>query len=431
LFPSTVAEAPKARGAGEAGSGSLEELGHAERSSSKPLAALDVHDAVVGLIEPAEMNGPEEDGPDAVSDLLETDGLAPEQMRDEDLLVSPAQGGVVGDLADLEMRWVGDGSWVAGEGPEGRDVEGGRPLLLESLVRALEVEGLPKGIERPLLGAKSRPGRESGVFLQGAVHALVPAILLRFAGLGELGGNAERDPPDGQTGETTQSIGGKGSSVVGADPVREAVFAEEMLEAAACELRIDALEAAALEEKSGVGILDGEGIAEGPIAGPELAFEVGGPGGIGRIHGIGRRPGMGATPTRLAGGDEVVLNQDAMDGIDGGCDFELILQDAPDLRRSPAVAAANLKDALDYGLGGQVRAGVRPVGAILEPGEALLLIALDPFVTRGARDAIAAAELGEGKEGAFGFQHETGAFSGHCSSLPRHGQLLSQRKPPV
>ena len=109
------------------------------------------------------------------------------------------------------------------------------------------------------------------------------------------------------------------------------VSTEEMLEAAAGELRIDALEATALEEESGVGILDGEGVAERTVAGPELALEVGGPGRIGRIHGIGRRPGMGATAARLSGGDEVVLDAEAMDGVDGRWGVELVAKNALDL----------------------------------------------------------------------------------------------------
>jgi hypothetical protein len=372
------------------------------------------------------MQGPEEDGPNAVADFLEADGLASQQVRDEDLPVYPAEGGVVGDLADLEMRWIGEGLRVAWKGPEGGDVKRGRPLLLESLVGALEVEGLPKGIERPLLSPEARLGRKGGVFLQGAVHALVAAILLRLAGLDELRGDPEGDPPDGETGETAQGVGGEGSSVVGADPVGEAVLAEEVLETAACQLGIDALETAALEEETRVGILDGERVAECPVAGPELAFEVGGPGGVGDVHGVGGRPGMGAPPPRFPRGDEVVLDEDAMDGINGGWGVELVLKDALDLGSPPAVAATNLEDPRHNGFGSEVRAGVRPVGAIFQPSESLLLVAFNPLVTGAPGDPVASAELGEGEEGAFGFQDETGAFSRHGSSLPRHGQLLSQ-----
>jgi len=44
-----------------------------------------IHDTVVGLIQPAEMDGTEVDGPDAVSDLFESDDVAFQETADEHL----------------------------------------------------------------------------------------------------------------------------------------------------------------------------------------------------------------------------------------------------------------------------------------------------------------------------------------------------------
>ena len=112
------------------------------------------------------------------------------------------------------------------------------------------------------------------------------AILLGFAGLDELVSDAELDPPDGEAGKAAEGRGrGKGMAVIGADPLGESVVAEEEVEASAGLEGVETLEGTALEEESGVSILDGEGVAEGAVAGPEFALEIGGPGGIGGVHG--------------------------------------------------------------------------------------------------------------------------------------------------
>jgi len=69
---------------------------------------LDVPDTEVSLVQPTEVNGPEVDGPEASPDLLEPDELALEEVRDEDFAVLPANGGVLGDFANLEMKGVGN-----------------------------------------------------------------------------------------------------------------------------------------------------------------------------------------------------------------------------------------------------------------------------------------------------------------------------------
>ena len=51
---------------------------------------FDIHDAEVGLVEPAEVDGSEEDGPDVLGDLIETDGCVFEQAADEDLATLPS-----------------------------------------------------------------------------------------------------------------------------------------------------------------------------------------------------------------------------------------------------------------------------------------------------------------------------------------------------
>ena len=48
----------------------------------------------------------------------------------------------------------------------------------------------------------------SGFFLQGQVDPFMAAVLLRFAGLDALDGDAEFQPPHGELGEAEQGVAG-------------------------------------------------------------------------------------------------------------------------------------------------------------------------------------------------------------------------------
>src|SRR5260221_14585457 len=88
-----------------------------------------------------------------------------------------------------------------------------------------------------------RAWRSGCLLLEGKVHALVPAVLLRMAGLDALDGNAEAKPPDRELGEVEQGIGAsKGDAVVGADGQRQAAFAKQPFEGRAGEVFAGRLE---------------------------------------------------------------------------------------------------------------------------------------------------------------------------------------------
>ena len=62
------------------------------------------------------------------------------------------------------------------------------------------------------------------------MHALVPPVLLRVAGLDALDLDAEPKPPDGELREIEQAVrAGEGHAVVGADRAGEATLAEQLL----------------------------------------------------------------------------------------------------------------------------------------------------------------------------------------------------------
>ena len=85
-------------------------------------------------------------------------------------------------------------------------------------MRPFGIELVHEGVEAGLLLQAVHAWRAGGFLLQGEVHALVAAVLLRMAGLDALDGDAEPQPPDRELGEVEQGIGtGEGDAVVGAD----------------------------------------------------------------------------------------------------------------------------------------------------------------------------------------------------------------------
>lgn len=73
-------------------------------SSVSPFITFHIHDAVVRLVEPPQMNGTEIHGPEAFADLLEAEVFAAEEIGHEHLLTLPANRGVLRDLPNLEMQ---------------------------------------------------------------------------------------------------------------------------------------------------------------------------------------------------------------------------------------------------------------------------------------------------------------------------------------
>ena len=96
---------------------------------------------------------------------------------------------------------------------------------------ALAVELLDEGVEAGLLLEAVHAGRPGRLLLEGEVHALETAVLLRVARLDALDGDAQSEPPDRQLGEIEQAVrAGERQAVVAADGVGQAAFEEEPLE---------------------------------------------------------------------------------------------------------------------------------------------------------------------------------------------------------
>ena len=111
---------------------------------------------------------------------------------------------------------------------------------MERFVRSLVVIDSAEFVEPTLLSTKMGARGRGGLFLEGPVHAFVPAILLGLSWLNELWDDAEGDPPDGELREPCDGGGGEGVAVVGSDALGQAELVEEAAEATDRGLKIKA-----------------------------------------------------------------------------------------------------------------------------------------------------------------------------------------------
>jgi hypothetical protein len=85
-------------------------------SASSAHTVHHIHDTIVGLIQPPEVDGTEVGRPDGVSDLLEADGVTLQETADKDLPSIPPESGVTGDATESKCPgyWSGSGRGVNG-----------------------------------------------------------------------------------------------------------------------------------------------------------------------------------------------------------------------------------------------------------------------------------------------------------------------------
>jgi hypothetical protein len=103
----------------------------------------------------------------------------------------------VGDHHDFVVEGIVDiGQALIGAG--GGLIDLGRTLHAQGFVRALVVEDIDEVIELGLLLQEVRTGRLGGFFLQGQMHALMAAVLLRMTRPDPFNPNPQAQPPNRQ-----------------------------------------------------------------------------------------------------------------------------------------------------------------------------------------------------------------------------------------
>ena len=112
---------------------------------------LHVHDAVVGLVEPAEAEGSVVHGPESIADLLEADDSMFEQAAHEDFALVPFDGAVTGDEPELVMAGILELGRAIDVGARRGPVDRGRRLEVQCFMRPFVVVDLPELVEAILL----------------------------------------------------------------------------------------------------------------------------------------------------------------------------------------------------------------------------------------------------------------------------------------
>ena len=97
-------------------------------------------------------------------------------------------------------------------------------------MRSFLVENLDELIEARLLLKEIRSRWFGSFFFQSEMHAFMPAVLLRMAGLDAFDADAQPKPPHGQLAQVEQRVSGsEGHAVVAADVGRQAALAKKSL----------------------------------------------------------------------------------------------------------------------------------------------------------------------------------------------------------
>src|SRR6266436_1831344 len=240
------------------------------------------------LAQTPEPQRPKVNVPDPVRNLFEAHVFADADGRDVHPPTVPPHAAVGADGADFEAIRVLERRQPVGHRSVRRGVAGGRRLLIERLMRALVVELLPKSIEAALLRRETAGRWARGLGLQGAVHAFMPAVLLRAAGLDELWQDAEADPPRRELRQASQRGGGERHAVIGANPLGQPILFEQPREDRFGLVDGRRRQRLTTEEIAAEPVRHGQRITVSPIARPELALVVGTPEVVGSENLAGR-----------------------------------------------------------------------------------------------------------------------------------------------
>src|SRR5258708_4958541 len=153
----------------------------------------------------------------------DADEFSDQGLADEDKLALPLDLTCVADAANLMIGIIPGVFDPVRHGALRGGVKLRRRPLPERLGRTLLV-GMPaKVIEADLAVGWVSGSWAVRLFLQGAMHALVPPILLRRSGADEVRFDAELEPPGRQPGQTARTGRPERCSIIAADRKREPI----------------------------------------------------------------------------------------------------------------------------------------------------------------------------------------------------------------
>jgi len=181
-------------------------------------------------MEAAQAEWAEVDVPFAIIDLDQADVLLAQRLADVDPVLVPADPAIAADAPDLIVAEIVQRGQASRIGSWGGVVDRGGRRIDQRLVGPERVVLMAPAIEAALLLPAAGSRWAGALALERQVHALVAPVLMRGAGLGEIGQDAEADHQTASAERRPRAWVAKGTPLSGADPLREPVLVEEPLE---------------------------------------------------------------------------------------------------------------------------------------------------------------------------------------------------------
>ena len=338
--------------------------------------------------------------PDPVIELFQADIFSGADGGNLDPVGVPADPSAGIDIPSLKPIRILKGSDPARHRTRGGGINRRRRPLVQSFMRTLAVEFQTETVETALLGGHASSRRLGGLGFKGPVHAFVAPILLRFAGLNELGKDPQTDPPGGKGGEPGEGVGGEGDTVIGSDSDGQTVLFEQTGEDGFCAENSGGMKGLASDEIAAEAVSDGEGEAVHAVRGFELALEISTPDVVRREDGAGGFAGMTDAAAISADGNHIVAFEDFLDrGATGEIPAGVPnMDDREDLFATPGrMLAAQFQQCDDNLRIGFIREVVGFARKVFEGTGSVFNISFDPFVSSLARNLIPLAEFGDGE----------------------------------
>src|SRR5947209_10887816 len=255
--------------------------------------------AVVVVSDRAEHDRPVADGPTG-SVFLKRDRFAGQRLVEVDRLVAPAYLAVVTDLPHFYPGRIFRLAQDAVEAARRWRVEIRRRGVIERLMRTLLVVDVLEVVQPPELLAQGARWRRGGIPQQRQVHALMPAVLLRLAGLDALWNHAGLDQLDRQPRQSAGATRGKRRAVVGSHVMRKPELAECRIQHRPDMIGVGARQRLTAQQIAAMRIRDRQRLAALAVPGHKPALEVDAPHLVGGRAFRKRRARGRTAPAQLA-----------------------------------------------------------------------------------------------------------------------------------
>src|SRR5262245_56593095 len=234
------------------------------------------------------------------------------------------------------------------------------------------------------------------IVLKGSVHAFVASILAGLARLNALGTDAQLDPPFRQLTDPAQGQGGKGGAVIGANAIRQAVSAKSPLKPGSNRLIGRVLQGPTDQQIPREIVTERQRITAPPAPHQKISLEVRAPYLI-RRSALTKRFTIrcDTTPQHTALDQPRTLKNLTGRRVcwPGNLGFSSS-QKVHHLLRSPTLMAKlGLYQHLAHALGRLIGMTLRCPRAFRQRLDAVVLVALDPFVSGRSADAIGSTQF--------------------------------------